>query len=98
MTTSTRRLLVLVAGGLIAMAPAVLAATATAPAPHLLAACNELIDTTDSFSMDCAPTVMPDVSDQLTEAEVAEPGWNARPGGGGGADHGGGGGGGGGRR
>ena len=27
--------------------------------------------------MNCAPAVIPDVSDQLTEAEVAEPGFNA---------------------
>lgn len=53
-----------------------------APIPRALAACNDTIDTTDSFSMDCAPTVIPDVSDQLTEAEVSEPGWNAVPGGG----------------
>ncbi len=43
--------------------------------------------------MDCAPTIIPDTSDQLTEAEVAEPGgWN------GGNHSGGGGGGGGGHR
>ena len=61
----------------------------------VLAGCNDVVDTTDSFSMDCVPTVMPDVSDQLTEGEVAEPGWNARPGGGGGAGAGAGAGGGG---
>ncbi len=42
--------------------------------------------------MNCAPTVIPDTSDMLTEAEVAEPGWN------GGNHSGGGGGGGGGHR
>lgn len=56
--------------------------TGASPSPRVLAACNEVVDTTDSFSMNCAPTVIPDVSDQLTEAEVAEPGWNAVPGGG----------------
>lgn len=54
----------------------------SAPAPRVLAACNETVDTTDNFSMDCSPTMIPDMSDQLTEAEVAEPGWNASPGGG----------------
>lgn len=53
-------------------------------APTVLAQCDDTIDTTDSFSMNCAPTVIPDVSDQLTEAEVAQPGWNAVPGGAGG--------------
>lgn len=51
------------------------------PAPHNQATCNDVVDTTDSFSMNCVPTVIPDMSDQLTEAEVAEPGWNAVPGG-----------------
>ena len=55
-----------------------------APAPRALAECNDVVDTTDSFSMNCVPTVIPDMSDQLTEAEVAEPGWNAVPGGAGG--------------
>jgi hypothetical protein len=55
----------------------------------VLAACNDVVDTTDSFSMDCVPTVIPDTSDQLTEAEVAEPGYNASPGGHGPTGHGG---------
>ena len=49
----------------------------TAPPPRVLAACNDVVETTDSFSMNCVPTMIPDMSDQLTEAEVAEPGWNA---------------------
>ncbi len=57
-------------------------------APRVLAGCTDT-DTEDSFSMSCVPSVMPDTSDQLTEQEVAEPGFN------GGDDHGGGGGGGG---
>jgi hypothetical protein len=83
-----RRLAYVVAGAVIAVAPAVavFAATPSAPGPRVLA-CSET-DTEDSFSMDCAPSVIPDVSDQLTEAEVAEPGFNAYPGGNGG-DHGG---------
>lgn len=62
----------------------------------VLAGCNDVVDTTDSFSMNCKPTVIPDTTNQLTEAEVAEPGWNAEPGGHGGGGHGGGGHGGGG--
>lgn len=75
---------------MIAAAPAVAVFTGAFDhaAPRVLA-CAET-DTEDSFSMDCAPSVIPDVSDNLTEAEVAEPGWNAHPGGG---DGGGGGGG-----
>ncbi len=73
-------------------AVAVFAATSSAPGPRVLA-CTET-DTEDSFSMNCAPAVIPDVSDQLTEAEVAEPGFNAVPGGRGGEGGGGGGGGG----
>lgn len=49
--------------------------------PRVLAACDDVVDTTDSFSMNCVPTVIPDTSDQLTEAEVAEPGFNTVPGG-----------------
>ncbi len=61
----------------LAVTPAILPST-----PVAVAACNDVVDTTDSFSMNCVPNVIPDVSDQLTEAEVAEPGWNAVPGGG----------------
>ncbi len=61
------------------------------PAPRVTAQCQDT-DTEDSFSMNCAPAVIPDTSDQLTEAEVAEPGFNASPhdgggGGGGGGGH-----------
>lgn len=78
----------LVCGALgLALALGAVAGVSEAPTPRVLAACDDSIDTTDSFSMDCAPNVIPDVSDQLTEAEVAEPGWNAVPGGGGGGHH-----------
>ncbi|MGI9126399.1 MAG: hypothetical protein ACR2JM_16890 [Mycobacterium sp.] len=88
-----RQLIYVAAGAAIALAPAVaIVVSSSEPAPRLLAGCNDIVDTTDSFSMNCVPTMMPDFSDQLTEAEVAEPGWNAMPGG----EHGGGGGGGGG--
>mgnify|MGYP006265554269 CR=1 FL=1 len=86
MTAFTRRtrLAIGLLGLLIGLAPIVVAATGTGDDPVRVAAgCDETIDTTDSFSMNCAPTMIPDMSDQLTEAEVAEPGWNAHPGGGG---------------
>ncbi|TXI39379.1 MAG: hypothetical protein E6Q56_06960 [Mycobacterium sp.] len=72
------------AAALTALAGPVIAVVVESAAPRVLAECDETIDTTDSFSMNCAPTVIPDVSDQLTEAEVAQPGWNAVPGGAGG--------------
>ena len=65
-------------------APVISVVGVAPPAPRLLAECDDTIDTTDSFSMNCSPTVIPDMSDQLTEAEVAQPGWNAVPGGAGG--------------
>ncbi|AQT80221.1 hypothetical protein B1R94_14540 [Mycolicibacterium litorale] len=73
---STRRVVYGCAALLIAAAPAaaVLADVSGGSAPRVLA-CSET-DTEDSFSMDCAPAIVPDVSDNLTEAEVAEPGWN----------------------
>lgn len=85
-----RRLLYAAMGAAI-IAPAVVLGGSHDSAPRVLAECNNLVDTTDSFSMDCVPTAIPDTSDQLTEAEVAEPGWNATPGGhgGGGGGHGG---------
>jgi hypothetical protein len=76
-----RRLLYIAVGAALAVLPSI--ALAGSPEPRLLAGCNDIVDTTDSFSMNCVPTVIPDTSDQLTEAEVAEPGWNASPGGGG---------------
>jgi hypothetical protein len=81
-----RRFVYGIAGLMIAAAPAVavFSGAADGAAPRVLA-CSET-DTEDSFSMDCAPTVIPDTTDNLTEAEVAEPGWNA----GGGSFHGGG--------
>jgi hypothetical protein len=82
-TVSARLLVYVAVGAVIAAAPTVVAGV-HAPAPRVLAACNDIVDTTDSFSMNCVPTVIPDTSDQLTEAEVAQPGWNAVPGGGGG--------------
>ncbi len=78
----------LAAAALIALiTPAIATLGSAHSAPRVLAGCNDTIDTTDSFSMNCVPTVIPDMSDQLTEAEVAEPGWNAIPGGAGGGAH-----------
>ncbi|KDF01995.1 hypothetical protein Y900_024470 [Mycolicibacterium aromaticivorans JS19b1 = JCM 16368] len=73
----TRRLVYGVAGLMIAAAPAVAVFSGAfdGAAPRVLA-CSES-DTEDSFSMNCAPSMIPDVSDNLTEAEVAEPGFNA---------------------
>lgn len=76
------------------------------PQQRVVAQCND-VDTEDSFSMSCVPSIFPDTSDQLTEQEVAEPGFNGNehggesgpggPGGHGGEGGGGGGGGHGGR-
>ncbi len=90
-----RQFLYIAMGAAVALTPVTVAAIGSPDtAPRVLADCNDVVDTTDSFSMDCVPTVMPDVSDQLTEAEVALPGFNAVPGGsaegGGGHDGGGG--------
>jgi len=79
-----RQLAYFAVGAVLAVTPTVAAlAGSPASAPRVLAGCDNIVDTTDSFSMNCVPTVIPDTSDQLTEAEVAEPGWNAVPGGGG---------------
>lgn len=86
---SGRRFMYAVVGAAIAVVPVVGLGVSHDSAPRVLAACNDIVDTTDSFSMDCVPTVIPDTSDQLTEAEVAEPGWNATPGGHGPTGHGG---------
>ncbi|BBY60666.1 hypothetical protein [Mycolicibacterium sarraceniae] len=76
-----RRLVYGIAGLMIAAAPAVaILGGFHGSAPRVLA-CQET-DTEDSFSMNCAPSVIPDTSDMLTESEVAEPGWNAGGGGG----------------
>ena len=83
-SASCRRLLFVAIGAAMAVLPAVVPGGSH---DSVLADCNNIVDTTDSFSMDCVPTVIPDTSDQLTEAEVAEPGYNATPGGGGGGGH-----------
>ena len=81
----SRHVLYVAMGAAIAVLPAVAIAGSHDSAPRVLAGCNDVVDTTDSFSMNFVPTVIPDTSDQLTEAEVASPGWNATPGGSGGS-------------
>jgi len=88
-----RRLVYGAVGLAIALTPAVAVfAGSQGSAPRVMAQCSDT-DTEDSFSMDCVPSVVPDTSDQLTEAEVAEPGFNGGDGGdnghGGGGGHGG---------
>lgn len=71
-----RRFVYVAAGLAIALGPAVVAFSGSeGPTPLTTAAC-ENVETQDSFSMNCAPSVIPDTSDQLTEQEVAEPGFN----------------------
>jgi len=86
MTTASirpRRLVYGAVGLVIALAPAVAVfAGISGLAPRAVAQGCQDVDTEDSFSMNCVPTMIPNTSDQLTEAEVAEPGWNATPGGG----------------
>lgn len=41
-------------------------------------------DVQDSYSLSCVPTMMPDTSDQLTEDEISQPGYNGHSSGGGG--------------
>ena len=92
----TRRLIVASAGAMVlALAPMIAGPTV---APHAIAQgeCTSG-DTPDDYTLQCAPNAVPDFNDQLSEAEVAEPGFNATPGGGaggamGGGGHGGGGG------
>ncbi len=81
-----RRLLYAAAGGmLIALAPvfAVLIAPSIDPAHATAQGCSDS-ETEDSYSLQCVPEQVPDFTDQITEAEAAEPGFNSHPGGGGG--------------
>jgi hypothetical protein len=92
-----RRLVFVAAAAVVlVLAPmvAVFAGPIVDPATHAIAQdeCGGS-DTTDDYTLTCVPNVVPDVSDQLTEEEVASPGFNASPGGGGGGSAGGGGGG-----
>jgi len=87
----------LVGGVVIALAPvgAVLIAPSIDPAQAVAQGCSDS-ETEDSYSMQCVLGMVPVFIAQLTEAEVAEPGFNSHRADGG--FHGGGGGGGGGHR
>ena len=80
----------------LALAPMVAIFAEPTVAPHAIAQgeCTGS-DTPDDYTLNCAPAAVPDFNDQLSEAEVAEPGFNGGGGGGGmgGGGHGGGGGG-----
>lgn len=68
---------------------AILVAPNVDPARAVAQGCSDS-ETEDSYSLQCVPNVVPDFSDQLTEAEVAEPGFNggdADDDGGGGGHH-----------
>jgi hypothetical protein len=83
-----QRLIVAAASGVliaVALGAAVLLAPNVDPARAVAQGCSDS-ETEDSYSLQCVPNMVPDFSDQLTEAEVAEPGFN------GGDSHGGGGG------
>jgi hypothetical protein len=79
-----RRLVAAAGGTFIALAPMTIAG-----APHAIAQGCQDSEIEDSYSLQCVPSTVPDFNDQLTEAEVAEPGFNAHPGGGGGGGGGG---------
>jgi|SRR6476659_5155516 hypothetical protein len=99
----TRRLIFASAVALVlALAPMIAVFAGPTVAPHATAQECTGGDTPDDYTLNCAPAAVPDFNDQLSEAEVAEPGFNATPGGGagggmagggmGGGGHGGGGG------
>jgi hypothetical protein len=81
----------------LALAPMIAIFAEPTVAPHAIAQgeCTSG-DTPDDYTLQCAPAAVPDFNDQLSEAEVAEPGFNGGGGGGGGTGGGGGHGGGGG--
>ena len=71
-------------GALIVLAPlgAVLVAPSINPSHAVAQGCTDS-EIEDSYTLQCVPSTVPDFNDQLTEAEVAEPGFNSHPGGGG---------------
>ena len=87
----TRRLMFASAvAAVLALAPMVAVFAGPTVAPHAIAQCASS-DTPDDYSLQCVPAAVPDFNDQLSEAEVAEPGFNGGGGGGGaGGGHGGG--------
>ncbi|WP_458316966.1 hypothetical protein [Mycolicibacterium brisbanense] len=77
-----RRMLVATAAAGLVLVP-VTAAISGSP-PRALADDCTSSDVQDSYSLSCVPTMIPDTSDQLTEDEIAQPGYNGHSGGGGG--------------
>ena len=74
----TRRLMFASAVAMVlALAPMIAGPTV---APHAIAQgeCTGS-DTPDDYTLNCAPAAVPDFNDQLSEAEVAEPGFNRWP-------------------
>ena len=74
----TRRLIFASAVAMVlALAPMIAVfAGPTGVAPHAIAQECTGNDTPDDYSLQCAPAAVPDFNDQLSEAEVAEPGFN----------------------
>ena len=92
----TRRLIFASAVAMVlALAPMIAVFAGPTVAPHAIAQECTGSDTPDDYTLNCAPAAVPDFNDQLSEAEVAEPGFNGGPHGGSGGGPGGGGGGGG---
>lgn len=78
-TSNGARRTAFVAAGLLAAGTiAVTLAGVFGSAPQVLAECQTVTAPDDSFSMSCEPTQIPNTSteDNLTEQEVAQPGYN----------------------
>jgi hypothetical protein len=87
----TRRLIFAAAVAMVlGLAPMIAVFAGPTVAPHAIAQECSSGDTPDDYSLQCHPNMVPDFNDQLSEAEVAEPGFNATPGGGAGGGAGGG--------
>ncbi|MEE6167104.1 MULTISPECIES: hypothetical protein [unclassified Mycolicibacterium] len=77
-----RRILVTTAAAGLILVP--ITAAIFGSTPRALADDCTSDDVQDSYSLSCVPTMVPDTSDQLTEDEIAQPGYNGHSGGGGG--------------
>ena len=74
----TRRLMFASAvAAVLALAPMVAVFAGPTVAPHAIAQECTGSDTPDDYTLNCAPAAVPDFNDQLSEAEVAEPGFNS---------------------
>jgi len=73
-----RRAMFVSAGVLVAAASAITVAGALEPMPRVTAECQQVNTPDGSFSMSCEPSKIPNTSteDNLTEQEVAQPGYN----------------------